>query len=79
MGETANAVNQSKLKSELDLRSLTYFNGFGKHPSGEWPAEPSFLVLGISLEASKVLGKKYDQNAVVWCGLDAIPELVLLK
>jgi hypothetical protein len=35
--------------------------------------------LGLSLEAAKALGKKYDQNAVVWCGPDAIPELVLLR
>jgi hypothetical protein len=79
VGEAANTVRHAELANELNRRSLTYFDGIGKHPSGEWTAEPSYFVLGLSLEAAKALGKKYDQNAVVWCGSDAIPELVLLR
>jgi len=78
-GESANAARQVELQKELQLRSLTFFAGIGKHPSGDWPAEPSYFVMGLSREAAKTLGKKYDQNAVVWCGPDAIPELVLLR
>jgi hypothetical protein len=79
VGEAANAVRQVELTKELNRHNLTYFEGIGKHPSGEWAAEPSYFVLGLSLEAAKALGKRYDQNAVVWCGSDAIPELVLLR
>lgn len=78
-GEAANTARQIELAKELSGRSLIFFDGIGKHPSGEWAAEPSYFVLGLSFEAAKVLGKKYDQNAVVWCGPDAIPELVLLR
>lgn len=78
-GEAANHARQVELAKELGRRSLTFFNGTGKHPSGGWAAEPSCFVLGISLEAAKTLGKKYDQNAVIWCGSDAVPELVLLR
>jgi len=78
-GESANTARQVELVKELNRRSLTFFDGIGKHPSGEWTAEASYFVLGLSLEAAKALGKKYDQNAVVWCGSDAIPELVLLR
>lgn len=79
VGEAANTVRQVQLAKELNGRHLTFFDGIGKHPSGKWPAEPSYFVLGLSLEAAKALGKKYGQNAVVWCGSDAIPELVLLR
>jgi hypothetical protein len=78
VGEAANAVRQIELAKELHRRNLTFFDGIGKHPSGEW-AEPSYFVLGLSLEAAKALGNKYDQNAIIWCGSDAIPELVLLR
>lgn len=79
VGVAANAVRQVELAKELNRRNLTFFNGIGKHPSGKWATEPSYFVLGLSLEAAKALGKKYDQNAVVWCGSDAIPELVFLR
>jgi hypothetical protein len=73
-----NARRQAELRSELARRSLFYLEGVGQHPSGTWPGEPSFLVLGLALEAAKTLGRAYEQNAIVWCGADAVPRLVLL-
>ena len=32
----------------------------------------------MGLEEAKVLGCRYEQNAVVWCGVDAVPQLILL-
>ena len=46
--------------------------------SNQWPGEDSFLVLGISLEAVKTLGRRFGQNAVLWCDATAIPQLILL-
>ena len=43
------------------------------------PAEPSVLVLGLSLEAAKVMGRQYEQDAIVWISTKAVPELVLLQ
>lgn len=79
VGEIINAARQAELAKDLSQRSLTFFESIGKHPSGDWNGEPSYFVLGLSLEAAKALGKKYDQNAIVWCGADAMPELVLLR
>ena len=45
----------------------------------KWPAEPSFLALGIDLVTAKILGRHFDQNALVWINDDAIPRLVLLR
>ncbi|WP_107693144.1 DUF3293 domain-containing protein [Nitrosospira sp. Nsp2] len=53
--------------------------GMGCDPRGIWTEEKSFLVLGLELDASKMLGREFDQNAVVWAGTDAIPRLILLR
>jgi len=74
-----NAVRQDALAGELRLRSLPFIEGVGQHPSNRWRPEPSFLVLGLSLEAAKALGSRHEQNAIVWCGIDATPQLVLLR
>ncbi len=74
-----NAERQEALQRELRQRSLKFIDGIGQHPSNLWLGEASLLVLGLSLEASKVLGARYEQNAIIWCGPDAIPQLVLLR
>jgi hypothetical protein len=79
LSEQENALRQESLKAELIKRGLHFIPGVGEHPSGDWPGEPSFLVLGIALEAAKSLGRQFEQNAIVWCDSDAVPNLVLLR
>lgn len=67
------------LAEELTARGLSFINGMGQHPSGEWPGEKSFLVFGLSLESAKSLGDRYEQNGLIWSGLDGVPQLVMLK
>jgi hypothetical protein len=74
-----NLRRQAKLADELKRKYFELIDGIGQHPSGEWPGEPSFLVIGISLDAAKELGTRYKQNAIVWCGDDAVPQLILLR
>lgn len=45
-------------------------------PLGEWPVEKSYLALGVSEENAGKIGRAFDQNAVVWCGNDCIPQLL---
>lgn len=78
LAAAANAMRQAELAAELKQRGLSFFEGEGRHPSGDW-AEPSYLVLGLSLDEAKAMGRRCEQNAVVWCGADAVPELVLLR
>ena len=77
--DTDNVKRQSELSAELKRRSLSFIVGVGQHPSGDWPGEPSFLALGLTLETAKSLGIAFEQNAIIWCGLDAVPNLVLLR
>jgi hypothetical protein len=77
--DDANRAREAALERELQTRSLGFIDGIGQHPSNQWPGESSFLVLGLSLEAAKALGAKYEQNGIVWCGPDAVPQLILLR
>lgn len=74
-----NAARQKVLADELQQRGLRYIDGIGQHPSNNWPGEASFLVFGLSLEAAKALGTQSGQNAIVWSGANATPQLVLLR
>ncbi|NBQ67608.1 MAG: DUF3293 domain-containing protein [Nitrosomonadaceae bacterium] len=79
LDEATNIVRQEDLANELKQRSLIFIDGIGQHPSKEWPGEPSYLVFGLKLEAAKTLGVKYEQNAIIWTGSDAVPQLILLR
>ena len=73
-----NAKRNGQLKQELDELGLTIVIGFGQDPEMTRKKEDGFVVFGLGLDAAKELGVKYQQNAIVWCGADAVPNLVLL-
>lgn len=77
--EMTNLGRQTSLAHELQFHNLTFIEGVGQHPTNKWPGESGFLVLGVSLEAAKALGIKYEQNAIIWSGPAAIPLLILLR
>ena len=79
LSKEENQARNKLLKNELNLRSLKFIDGFGQDPMGQWAGEDSFLVLGISLEASKKLGAQFEQNAIVWSDKDALPKLIHLR
>jgi len=60
-----NQSNQAQLIVEVESR-WNYLPAEGYDPSGQWPAEPSLLVLGISLEDALELGQKYKQHAILY-------------
>lgn len=74
-----NADLQAAFAGELRQRSLQFVEGAGQHPSNQWPGEASFLVWGLALETARALGARHHQNAIVWCGPDAVPQLILLR
>ena len=66
------------LLTDLSGRSSYLIEGMGHDTNSYWN-EASVLALSISLQLSSQIGTKYDQNAIVWAGADAIPRLVLLR
>ncbi len=79
LDEQENDRRNELLVQELKRRSLPVLEGHGSHPDNGWPPEASVLVPGLSLEASKSLGARFEQNAIVWSGADAVPQLILLR
>jgi hypothetical protein len=67
------------LAEELQRLALPFLPGMGEHPNGQWPGEESYLVLGVTHDAAIQLGRQFEQNAIVWCGSDAVPRLILLR
>lgn len=74
-----NAELLVQLEAELRARRLTFLPGKGEHPTNGWPAEHSYLVFGITMEQATALCRQFAQNAFVWCGADATPQLILLR
>jgi hypothetical protein len=70
---------QSQLALRLKENSIKTIEGFGEDGEGQWPGEPSFLALGVYLDAAKAFGVEFHQNAIVWISKDAIPQLILLR
>lgn len=81
-GVEENLAACARLRDELLhrlCRPEQILYGEGLDPAGAWPGETSFLVLGLDLATSTLLGREFGQNALVWAGEDAIPRLVLLR
>jgi hypothetical protein len=76
--ECENIKNNQSLKLLLEQNNYKYMEGFGNHPSNEWEKENSFLIIGIDYNNACVIGKKYNQNAILWCNKECVPNLIIL-
>jgi len=79
LDDAANAERQAVLAHELSHRHCVFRDAIGQHRSNQWPGEASYLVFGLSLEEARLLGIGLEQNAIVWSGADAVPQLILLR
>lgn len=77
--EAGNIQRQAVLAEELRALDCPFLAGMGKHPSGHWPGEASFLVLGLSQSQARALGERHEQNAIIWIDHSAVPQLMLLR
>ena len=75
----ANLAAHQRLGEHLKSLTNLVLEGEGLDPTGEWPGEKSYLTLGINRETAILLSTRAHQDAVVWIGSDAIPELLLTR
>ena len=73
-----NLTFQEKLYNILSKSTYAFFEGCGKDPNKVWPEEPGFLILSIPELNAINLGKKFNQNAIVWIEKNGAPKLVNL-
>lgn len=76
--DATNAEAQRRLVAEVEREGYAWLPGEGRGATGDWPPEASLFVLGLPRGKAKALGRAFRQNAVVWVGADAVPELLLL-
>lgn len=77
--DAANARGHAELASLLRETGLGAIEGSGSEDGTDWPAEKSWFALGLQLVLAKALGNRFDQDAIVWVGSDAVPQLILLR
>jgi len=69
LDDAVNAARNEALQAEVAAAGYTWMAGEGRDPAGEWQAEQSLLVLGITRETAVGLAGAYGQNACVFCEL----------
>ncbi|WP_034381766.1 DUF3293 domain-containing protein [Comamonas thiooxydans] len=74
-----NARRMSALRHALDSDGWPYLDGCGQDPQGLWPGEASVLIWGMDAPTARAWGEQWEQNALLWCGADAIPQLLWLR
>ena len=74
----ANELSCAALHQALADAGYACFLGEGRDPEGDWPPEPSVLAVGISRREAAVIGRSYEQNAIVFIERGKAPELVAL-
>lgn len=74
-----NRLARSRLYEALTRLGMAVFEGTGQGDDLSWPPEQSYLALGLDRTAASDLGRQFLQNAILWSGADATPQLVLLR
>ena len=79
--DAANDLAHAQLAAQLHGPGLGLqaIEGSGSEEGTDWPSEKSYFDLGLDLETSKSIGTRFDQDAIVWVGADAVRQLVLLR
>jgi hypothetical protein len=77
--DAANDQAHAELARKLHTLGLQSIEGSGSEEGTDWPSEKSYFALGLDLEYAKEIGAYFDQDAIVWVGSDAIPQLILLR
>lgn len=72
-----NKVRHDELK-ELTKDYLTFEgHGIGEDPA--WEPELSLFIIGITRDEASKIGKKFEQNAIVYGVINSNPELIILN
>jgi len=79
LGDAENETRQQLLEAQLSQAGWQWLRATGAHPDNQWPPELGCFVEGMDIDAANEWGRAWEQNAVIWCGADAIPRLRLLR
>ena len=77
--DEANAQDHAALLQRVVELGHAFIEGEGADATGEWPAERSVFAYGMDKASACAVGRQFRQDAIVWVGADAVPQLVLLR
>ena len=77
--DAANRAAQAALQGDLAARGYACIPGLGEDPGGQWRGEDSVLAPAMGLAEAMLIADSCGQNALVWAGPDARPQLILLR
>ena len=77
--DAANHLADTQLTAKIQELGLEAIEGSSSEEGTDWPPEKSVFALGLALEPAKAIGGRFDQDAIVWVGPDAVPQLILLR
>jgi hypothetical protein len=75
----ANAQDHAALLQRVVEFGHSFIEGVGAGTTGEWPLERSVFAYGMDKASACAVGRQFHQDAIVWVGADAVPQLVLLR
>lgn len=75
LSELENQQRQQKLIKYLQELPWSWLDALGKDRTGVWTPEPSLLILGIDRFEAIAVGRKFEQNAIVYGALNQRAEL----
>lgn len=76
--EHENAARLENFHHELDADVRRWLRSLSRDPAGVWPDEPGAMILDLPLPEAEALGRRYGQNAIVYCATGNAPELIWL-
>ena len=75
LSERENQRRYQRLSKHLKGLQLPLIPAVGKDQTGVWTPEPSWLILGITRPKAIAIGRKFEQNAIVYGELNQAAEL----
>ena len=76
LSEDENRTRHQQLQLDIQTQDLPFFHGAGCPAKGDWQPELSLLILGISYDNARILGRRYEQLAIVTGDLGGRAQLV---
>jgi hypothetical protein len=77
--DAENQAAQVRLERALEEKPYGCYPGEGRDPDGRWGAEPSLLVVGISRPEAEAIGRRFEQNALLFMERGAALQLIVLR
>ena len=77
--QNANDLAHAELGELISSLDCSFIESAGGDMTGNWPAELSYFVLGMNLLIAEEVGRKFNQDAILWAGDDATPQLRPLR